>query len=1015
MAITADLESEIRDIGREILGGLGEARRSVLARERWEEALLRRLMENEDFKIQALRFVDVLPALTDDGDLIRHLMEYFGDQELPLPGLARWGIKQTSGRGLAEHAVAAAVRHAITALAHRFIGGATATDAARSCRRLWDQGMAFSLDVLGEATVSEAEAQDYQNRYLNLLAELAPTVARWPERPMLDRNHAITPSLGQPRRLPRLNLSVKITSLYSQLDPVDPEEGIAAVKERMRPILASARERGAAITFDMEQYHTKEITLRAFRELLVEPQFSDWPDAGIALQAYLRETEADVDALVAWARERGVPVAVRLVRGAYWDYETVIARQHDWEIPVFTEKRETDTCYERCARRLIESHPYIETAIGTHNVRSIAHAIAHARRMDLSPGQYEIQMLYGMADPLKEAVVRAGQRLRVYVPFGQLIPGMAYLVRRLLENTANQSFLRLGFAEGVPHEELLRSPGEQASKEAGEQGSGGAEAPVSGDGRRSVDGGLSPVPSFENEPPLRFTDPAERRRFADAVNRVRSRLGADYPLVIGGQESAAASWMESVNPARPTQVVGRVAEAGTAEANRAVAAALAAFPAWRDIGARRRAEYLFRAADLLRERRDETAAWQIFEVGKHWREADGDVIETIDYLRYYAREAIRLEEGKPVYSPPGEMNAYFYSPRGVAAVIPPWNFPLAILAGMSSAALAVGNTVVLKPASQSPVVAAQLMAVFREAGLPPGVVNYLPGPGAEVGEALVTHPDVQMIAFTGSRNVGCRILRLAAEVGPGQTHLKRVIAELGGKNAIIIDSDADVDDAVLGTVVSAYGYQGQKCSACSRVIVLEGIFDPFLRRLVEATRSLKIGPPDDPGNLVGPVVEARARDNIRSAIEAGKRVARLELEVDVSGLGDGYWVGPTIFSEVPPDSALAQEEIFGPVLAVFRARDLDHALELANGTAYALTGGFYSRSPSHIDRAMREFRVGNLYINRKITGALVNRQPFGGFKMSGIGSKAGGPDYLLQFVEPRVVTENTLRRGFAPE
>jgi RHH-type proline utilization regulon transcriptional repressor/proline dehydrogenase/delta 1-pyrroline-5-carboxylate dehydrogenase len=333
---------------------------------------------------------------------------------------------------------------------------------------------------------------------------------------------------------------------------------------------------------------------------------------------------------------------------------------------------------------------------------------------------------------------------------------------------------------------------------------------------------------------------------------------------------------------------------------------------------------------------------------------------------------------------------------------------------MTSAALVAGNTVVLKPSERSPVTAAHLVAILREAGLPPGVLNFVPGPGAEVGDALVAHPKVHFIAFTGSRAVGSRIALRAAEVQEGQTHLKRVIAEMGGKNAIIVDADADLDEAVQGTIQSAFGFQGQKCSACSRVIVLESVYTPFLERLVEAARSLKVGPADDPGNAIGPVIDDRALRTVGDYIAMGKMEAHVVLEPDVSQMGEGYFVGPTIFADVPPTARIAQEEIFGPVLAVMRAESFEVALEIALGTDYALTGGLYTRSPARIEEAKRRFRVGNLYINRKTTGAIVGRQPFGGFKMSGIGSKAGGPDYLLQFLEPRTITENTMRHGFAP-
>ena len=521
--------------------------------------------------------------------------------------------------------------------------------------------------------------------------------------------------------------------------------------------------------------------------------------------------------------------------------------------------------------------------------------------------------------------------------------------------------------------------------------------------------------SYSPEPLLDFTEPEHRGSMERALAEVRSQLGRFYPLVIGGERVTTGREFDSVNPTRPLEVVGRVAEASAMEAERAVMAATEAFPAWRDTPVENRAAYLVQAAAELRARRFELAAWEVFEVGKPWREADADVAEAMDFLEYYAREMLRIGRPAVLGNDPGERNEYFYQPRGAAVVIAPWNFPLAILAGMTSAGLVTGNTVIMKPAEQSSVIAAKLMEIFDAIGLPPGVVNFLPGPGEEVGEYLVKHREVAVIAFTGSREVGTHIYAAAAELAPGQRHLKKVISEMGGKNAIIVDDDADLDDAVLGVVVSAFGYQGQKCSAASRVVVLDSVHDLFVSRLVEATRSVPVGPPENPGTVVGPLIDADAYEKVRSYIEMGRDEGHSVLETDVSALGDGYFVGPTIFDEVAPSARIAQEEIFGPVLAVLRASDFADALRIATGVEYALTGGVYSRHPEHIEQARREFRVGNLYINRKITGAVVGRQPFGGFGMSGIGSKAGGPDYLLQFLEPRTVTENTLRRGFAPD
>ncbi len=517
------------------------------------------------------------------------------------------------------------------------------------------------------------------------------------------------------------------------------------------------------------------------------------------------------------------------------------------------------------------------------------------------------------------------------------------------------------------------------------------------------------------EPLTDFSRDASRRAMQTALDAVSTQLGRRYPVVINNQPVQTPEWITSTSPSRKTQVVGHAGKATAEMADQAIAAASAAFPAWRDTPVEKRAECLHAAAAIMRRRRFELAAWQVFECAKQWREADADIAEGIDFCEFYAHEMVRLSNPRR-RNVPGEDNAYFYEPRGVCVVIAPWNFPLAILCGMTAAALAAGCTAVMKPAEQSSVVAAKLMEVFLEAGFPPGVVNFLPGIGEEIGPRLVGHKDTAVIAFTGSLKVGILINKQAAEMAPGQTHVKRVIAEMGGKNAIIVDDDADLDEAVDGVVDSAFGYQGQKCSACSRVLVPAPLYETFVGRLVAATKSKSIGPAEDPGAFIGPVIDAEAQQRLLTSIERGRKEAKLLYAGDVTRLAaEGHYVAPHVFGVDDPNSFLARDEFFGPILAVLKYDTLDEALRIANGVDYALTGGIFSRSPANIARVKRELRVGNLYVNRKITGALVDRQPFGGFKLSGIGSKAGGPDYLLQFLLPRTITENTLRRGFAPE
>jgi RHH-type proline utilization regulon transcriptional repressor/proline dehydrogenase/delta 1-pyrroline-5-carboxylate dehydrogenase len=1004
----ADLESRVHAYGQEIFARIDRTGPMPFTRAWWDERLMGLTMDNEALKVQLFRFIDTLPYLKEPDEVALHLREYLREAGERLPWWARLGLRMIPREGPLAWAFASLATRNAETMARKFIAGSNVAEAVEAVRRMRKEHLAFTIDLLGEATITEAEADYVQKQYLDLLTGLTTEVNGWPEIPEIDRDDR--------GPLPRVNVSVKLSALYSQFDPIDPEGTAKAVGERLRPILTLAKRTGAFVNFDMEQYAFKDVTLKIFRDVLSEPEFRDWPDVGIAIQAYLKDSEADLHALRDWARvQRGTPVWVRLVKGAYWDYETVIAAQHGWPVPVFTEKWQSDANFEKLSTFLLANHSWLVPAFGSHNIRSIAHAMAVAEQLKVPERRYEFQMLYGMADPIKVVLKSLGRRVRIYTPYGQLLPGMAYLVRRLLENTSNDSFLRQGFAEGVPEDVLLRNP--EAVGEEKEKLKVRAMIAVDANGQQthgSPSVGQEPPP-FRNEPLADFAREENRLAMRKALDAVRAEFGREYPPVINNELVRVRGYLDSVNPSHSKQIVGRWGVAHADQANQAVAAAAKAFDRWRDTATTERVALLRRIAAEFRRRRWELAAWIVYEVGKPWREADGDVAEAIDFCEYYAREALKLDSPQR-RDVPGEENAYFYEPRGVAVVIAPWNFPLAILTGMTAAAIVTGNTVVMKPAEQSAVVGAKLMEVLIEAGVPPGVVNFLPGIGEEVGPVLVNHPEVALIAFTGSLKVGLWINEQAAKTPGGQNLVKRVIAEMGGKNAIIVDADADLDEAVRAAVDSAFGYAGQKCSAGSRAIVLAGIYDQFLARLIEATKSLTVAPADDPGCAVGPVIDAEARDRLLREIEHGMREARLAYRKDVGPLADeGYYVGPTIFAEVPETARIAQEELFGPVLAVMKAKNLDDALRIANSTKYALTGGLFSRSPEHIATVKRRFRVGNLYVNRKCTGALVDRQPFGGFKLSGIGSKAGGPDYLLQFVVPRTVTENTLRRGFAPE
>src|SRR5438309_933075 len=1017
------LQSEIEQRGARIFELVNQHPESLFSRAAFYQRMMALSMRDEQFKAQLFRFVDVLPSLRRSGEIVEHLEEYFGDLRDGFAPLVHTGGRLAriapwvSGRFLSWN---------ISGMARQFIAGKNPHDVMKMLRKRRAQKIGFTVDLLGEAVVSETETDEYAARCLDLLETLARETTGWTD--PLGRNSEL---------FPVVNLSVKISALYSQMNLADPADAIAHLAPKLRPILRRARELGAFINFDMESYAHKNATLELFRTLFTEAEFRDWPHAGIVIQAYLRDAEEDLVDLIAWGRARGTRFTVRLVKGAYWDYEKIKSTQNGWVIPVWLQKPESDANFERLTRILLENEAIVTSAFGSHNVRSIAHAQALAEELGIDRSRFEFQLLYGMAGPIKRALVEMGYRVREYSPVGELLPGMSYLVRRLLENTSNEGFLRAKFSEHVSAAQLLRDPLELVngavatsvipSEVEGPRGSylkGFAMGSIDvarddGTGRDGAgrNGARREMPSgdtYKNASLTNFVYPASQEKMRGALREVRARFGQKYPLVIDGKEVWTDKLLPSLNPSAPDQILGLVAEAGIPEAESAVKAARRAFEAWSRTPFEERCQLLERVAAILDRRRFELSAVEVFEVGKAWAEADGDIREAMDFCLFYAQQ-MRLR-GNPRLTQHvlGEENYQHYWPRGVALIIAPWNFPMAILCGMTTAALVTGNTVIMKPAEQSAVIGAMLMEIFEEAGVPPGVLNYLPGKGSVMGAHLVDHKDIDLIAFTGSREVGLRIWESAGKTREGQRELKRVICEMGGKNAVIIDADADLDEAIVDTIYSAFGYQGQKCSACSRLIILEEIYPRAMERLLNAAASLRVGNPEEPGITVGPVIDGIAYKRILEYIDIGKNESRLAFQrADVPR--KGFFIPPTIFTNVSPKTRIACEEILGPVLSVIRARDLDEAFAIANGTEFALTAGFFSRSPANIERAKAEIVAGNVYINRSCTGAVVGRHPFGGFKMSGGGTKAGGVDYLLQFVVPRVVTENITRHGFAPE
>lgn len=973
----------------------GDGRHGVVQSSWWSDRMLEWAMSHPSFKTQLFRFVDVFPATHGDADVIRHLDEYFEGADVPRA--LDFGLDLADHLPFGRAATASMARRNITRVAQQFIVGSDPRAALGNLERLWRAGAGATVDLLGEKTVTSAEADRYAARVVDLLEVLTGAASAWPPDDHLERDD-LAP-------IPRVNVSVKPTALATHYGPLGRESGLEGAKERLRPILRLARDRGAHVHFDAEHYDVKDLTLQLFRELLDEPEFAE-VEAGAVIQAYLKDSRDDLADLVAFSSGRSRPVTVRLVKGAYWDTETVVARAAGWPVPVFEHKAQTDANYERCVRLLHDHHGQVRAAFGTHNLRSLAYAVEYGRSLGIPDSGFEIQLLYGMADAIHAAVRRLGLRLRVYSPVGELVPGMAYLVRRLLENTANESFVRRRFVAGEELDDLVSAPG---GGELPDADPGGAKP-------RPPTDAASPSP-YEPEPVNEWRRAGPRASFAAAVGRMgAARPGPlEVPAVIDGTPLATDALIESVDPGRPSDLIALSASCGTDEADAALDAARRAWPSWRDAAASERAGVLFRLGAWMRAHRHELAALEVFEAGKPWADADADVCEAIDFCEYYGRQALDMFAGAEVQSPPGEHNAMTFAGRGIGAVITPWNFPLAIPTGMVTSALVAGNAVMFKPAEQTPAVAHRLVEGLIASGLPPGVLAFLPGVGEDVGAYLVEHPDVSFVSFTGSKAVGLGIVEAAAVHRPGQRHVKRVVAEMGGKNAVIVDEDADLDQAVPIIMSSAFGYSGQKCSACSRVVVLESVADALVERLVGAARELHVGHASEMGSEMGPLIEADAQARVRAYAELAATEGEVVLDRAADGPGEGYYVGPVVADRVQAGSRLATEEIFGPVLSIMRVASFDEAIAVANDTDYALTAGLVSRSPSHIRRAVAELRAGNVYVNRNITGAVVGRQPFGGYGLSGVGGKAGGPDYLRQFVDPRASTENTLRQGFAPD
>ncbi|MCC6236017.1 MAG: proline dehydrogenase family protein [Dehalococcoidia bacterium] len=975
--LAAALEERTQQLGRALLDEA--ARYWPGPAERIEDWLLTHAVSDHRFRDRLLRYMDVLAALDHDSsgrEAKRLAREYFGDSFPDLPRGLRWLLRLARSEHLPAPVVGETARRSAEVFARRFITPPGVETVTRTIEYLAGLGRLPSFDLLGEAVLSEREADAYVEGYLRLIEQLAAH-----------------PSAGARAATGNaaLQVSLKLSSLTSHFTPVDPEGSVRRVLPRLLTVAHAARQAGVSLTVDMEQYAYRDLTWEAFQRAFgtggaggtggTGGEFGDWGDVGIVLQGYLRDAPAQAEAYARFALERPAPMQVRLVKGAYWDYETIVAAANRWPAPVLTMKHATDWRFERLLERLIEA-PGIRLAVASHNARAHAYAEAVREHVGLPPGAIEHQTLFRTAEGTSRALAALGWSERDYVPVGELLPGMAYLVRRVLENSSQAGFL-LQSRAGVAPEDLLRAPREP-------------EPPSTEPAEERA--------SFERAAAAPWHDPAFRARFDEVLARTRREWGTHVPLEAGGQPLPHADTREVFSPSYPRELsgppVGRIDSAGLEATERAIEVARAGQPAWAALDVRERGAVLRRAAHLLEERDAEFAAWIVHEGGRDRADAFAEVEEAIDYLRYYAAEAERLVGEHLV----GEQGAAV-RPRGVVGVIPPWNFSLAIPAGMTAAALATGNAAILKPAEQTPLIASRLVGVLHEAGVPRDALVCLPGEGEVVGDRLATDPGVAMVAFTGSRAVGTHLHEVVANVELTDGGVKGLVAEMGGKNAVLVFADADLDEAIEGVIRSAFGHAGQKCSAASRVLVAAPVFEGFCARLVEAARSLEVGPADAPSTRVNPIVSREALERLLEAAARVREEGRVLLDrfdEPQASAPDALLAGPLIV-ELSAEQALrartALEELFGPILVVVPFEDEAQAYAIANAVPYALTAGVYSRSPRTIERAARAVEAGTIYVNRPTTGARVAIEPFGGFEFSGTGPKAGGADYLWAFLE----------------
>ena len=1058
------LEQEIFKTGSQLLKHAEKHNSKFFKKNWWYKKMLSWTIKDPLLKTQLFRFIDVLPRLSTDEQFLSHFKEYFKGHELE---------KLSSGLShLAPSLMVKNIKSQIHQVAKMFIAGSQPKEVVKILSQNWDNNLSYSLDILGEATVSEFEANHYLKQYLFMIDFLVSHQKNWPEKKQLTQD-----LFGA---IPAVNFSVKASSVFSQIKTEAWDNSKQEIKNRLRILFKKAVTNCVFINLDMEQYHHKDLFLELFKELLMEEEFKTYPHFGIVVQSYLKDSLKDLQQLDEFAKQRGEKITIRLVKGAYWDTEVLLARQKNWPIPVYTNKEETDCNFENCIKWVFEHSKGIKLAIGSHNARSIACALAWHK---LKPGVgLEFQVLYGMGEALADFLKQQGYCVRFYCTMGELIPGMSYFVRRLLENSSSQSFVLDVFLEKQSAKNLLAPPklpiedknknsnnltnntvGDLSNNLTNNKNNNTASDTSNNltNNKNKITSNKNPdnltcdkntfnkqklknirlsklvtffwdkkklnynkansynqlqasTRSFVNYPLLDFSQKSNRDNFQQALDNLKTQFPFKVPIIIEGQELKSPKVFTRKNPSNFNQTISHSFFANTNQAEQAINSISVFYKEWKQVSPLNRVACLKKLAQLITKKEFELAALQVFEIGKTWGEAQADIAEAIDFCNYYADCYQQLIEKQKTDEVSGEESFSHFEAIGPTAVIAPWNFPLAILTGMTVAPLLCGNTVAIKPSEHSSLTAFEFAKLLLQSGFPEKSFAFLPGEGPEIGSYLVKHPKISIISFTGSFKVGSQILKSAGEISKQQKDIKKCIIETGGKNAIIIDSSADLDTAIEGVLQSAFGFQGQKCSACSRVIVLQDTYPAFIKRFLPAVKSLVIDNPEQPHSSLGPLIDKSAYERIKKLAKEKKSEKLFEGSIKES-LNTGWFCPPLVYLIEEETSPLFQEEFFAPLLAILKVKDLKTAIRKANNVRFGLTAGLYSRHPKNIETAKSLIEVGNFYINRNCVGAMVKRHPFGGRKMSGLGSKAGGPEYLKQFLHTKIVTENTIRRGFAPE